>query len=73
MSLRKYWREAYLCAMMAIALSILAASAMSLQGLIGLAATAAGVFVGVLGIGLYDSWYDQLAKAKAKSNIKAKR
>jgi hypothetical protein len=73
MGLRKYWREAYLGAMMVISLSILIASAMSLQGLIGLATTATGVFVGVLGIGIYDTWYDQLAKAKSKSKLKAKR
>jgi hypothetical protein len=73
MGLRKYWREAYLGAMMVISLSILIASAMSLQGLIGLATTATGVFVGVLGIGIYDTWYDQLAKAESKSKLKAKR
>ncbi len=64
MSLRKYWREAYLTAMMAIALTILVASATTLTGLIGLATTAAGVFVGVLGIGMYDSWYESLARAE---------
>ncbi len=70
--MRKYWREAYLSVMMAISLSILVASAINLTGLIGLATTAAGVFVGVLGIGMYDSWYESLAKA-ASSKIKIKR
>ncbi len=68
--MRKYWREAYLTVMMAISLSILVASAVNLTGLIGLATTAAGVFVGVLGIGMYDSWYESLAKASTKINIK---
>ncbi len=68
--MRKYWREAYLTVMMAISLSILVASAINLTGLIGLATTAAGVFVGVLGIGMYDSWYESLAKANAKIKIK---
>ncbi len=66
MGLRKYWREAYLTAMMAISLTILVASATTLTGLIGLATTAAGVFVGVLGIGMYDSWYESLARAEVK-------
>ncbi len=68
--MRKYWREAYLTVMMAISLSILVASAVNLTGLIGLATTAAGVFVGVLGIGMYDSWYESLAKAGNKIKIK---
>ncbi len=68
--MRKYWREAYLTVMMAISLSILVASAVNLTGLIGLATTAAGVFVGVLGIGMYDSWYESLAKASSKIKIK---
>ncbi len=69
--MRKYWRELYLTAVMAIALTILVASAVTLTGLIGLATTAAGVFVGVLGIGMYDSWYETLAKTSAR--IKTKR
>ncbi len=68
--MRKYWREAYLSVMMAVSLSILVASAVNLTGLIGLATTAAGVFVGVLGIGMYDSWYESLAKASSKIKIK---
>ncbi len=68
--MRKYWREAYLATMMAISLSILVASAVNLTGLIGLATTAAGVFVGVLGIGMYDSWYESLEKANSKIKIK---
>ncbi len=68
--MRKYWREAYLTVMMAVSLSILIASAVNLTGLIGLATTAAGVFVGVLGIGMYDSWYESLAKAGSKIKIK---
>lgn len=73
MSPYKYRREIYLGAMMAISLSILIASAVSLQGLMGLATTAAGVFVGVLGVGIYDSWYDQLAKAEPKSKLRNRR
>ncbi len=69
--MRKYWRELYLTVMMAISLTILVASAVTLTGLIGLATTAAGVFVGVLGIGMYDSWYESLEKATTR--IKSKR
>ena len=68
--MRKYWREVYLTVMMAISISILVASALNLTGLIGLATTAAGVFVGVLGIGMYDSWYESLAKSSTKLKIK---
>ncbi len=68
--MRKYWREAYLTVMMTISLAILIASAVNLTGLIGLATTAAGVFVGVLGIGMYDSWYESLAKTESKIKIK---
>ncbi len=64
--MRKYWREIYLTTMMAISLAILIASAVNLTGLIGLATTAAGVFVGVLGIGMYDSWYESLAKVNTR-------
>ncbi|MGE5139832.1 MAG: hypothetical protein ACM3JD_10240 [Rudaea sp.] len=64
--MRKYWREIYLSVMMTISIAILIASALNLVGLVGLATTAAGVFVGVLGIGMYDSWYDSLAKVNSK-------
>lgn len=64
--MRKYWREIYLSVMMTISIAILIASALNLVGLIGLATTAAGVFVGVLGIGMYDSWYDSLARVNSK-------
>lgn len=67
MGLRKYWREVYLGAMMMVSLSILVASAITLTGLVGLATTAGGVLVGVLGIGMYDTWHDAL-----KSDVKTK-
>jgi hypothetical protein len=70
--MRKYWREAYLTAMMGISITILVASAVSLTGLVGLATTAGGVFVGVLGVGMYDSWYESLAKTAA-NKARAKR
>jgi hypothetical protein len=73
MRLRTYWREAFLTAVMGVSVSILLVSAVSLQGLSGLVTIAVGVFIGVLGIGIYDTWYDQLAKAKPKSKLKAKR
>ncbi len=60
--MRKYWREAYLIVMMALSLSILVASAVNLTGLMGLVMTAAGVFIGVLAIGMYDTWYKWLAR-----------
>jgi hypothetical protein len=72
MNLRKFWREIYLVAMMTIALSVLIASALTLQGLTGLAVTAGGVFFGVLGVGMYDTWYDQLAKANQKATAKVR-
>ena len=70
--MRKYWREAYLTAMMSVSLTVLAVSAVSLTGLVGLATTAAGVFIGVLGIGMYDSWYEALAKTPIKNNSRIK-
>lgn len=75
MHLRAYWREAFLASVMLVSIAILLISAFTLQGLTGLVTIAAGVFVGVLGIGLYDTWYEQLAKtaSKSKAKIKAKR
>lgn len=73
MHLRAYWREAFLASVMAVSISILLISAFTLQGLTGLVTIAAGVFVGVLGIGMYDTWYDQIAKTATKAKIKAKR
>ena len=71
--MRKYWRETYLCGMMAGSITILAVSALTLAGLTGLATTAAGVFVGVLGVGMYDSCYEALAQVTAKSDSRSKR
>ncbi|MGB8646237.1 MAG: hypothetical protein WCF84_13445 [Anaerolineae bacterium] len=68
--MQKYWREVYLSVMMVISLSILVASAVSLSDLAGLSTAAVGVFVGVLGVGMYDSWYESLAKANNKIKIK---
>jgi hypothetical protein len=73
MRLRVYWREAFLIAVMAVSISILLLSAVILQSLAGLVTIGVGVFIGVLGIGVYDAWYDRLAKANTKSKIKAKR
>ena len=70
MGLRKHWREVYLCAMMMASLTILTASAISLTGLVGLATTAGGVLVGVLGVGMYDTWHDALTKPGVKTKPK---
>jgi hypothetical protein len=68
MSLRKYWRELYLTAMVSIALAIIVASALLLADLLGLGVIATGVFISVLGVGFYDQWQDaELAKARVKS------
>ncbi len=67
MGLQKYRREAYLTAMMTIALSVIIGSAWGLDGLPGLVTTAAGVFVAVLGVGGYDSWYDKANVSKIRS------
>jgi hypothetical protein len=72
MQLRAYWREAFLIAMMVISIAILFVSA-NFQGLIGLATIGGGVFVGLLGIGTYDAWYNRLAKANSKPKLKSKR
>ena len=72
MRLRALWREAFLAAMMLASISVLSVS-IALQGLTGLITIGVGVFIGVLGIGTYDTWYDRLAKEKAKPKLRAKR
>jgi hypothetical protein len=72
MPLRAYWREAFLTAVMVVSVAILFISA-NFQGLIGLLTIGGGVFVGVLGIGTYDTWYNQLAKSNSKPKLKSKR
>ncbi len=58
MGLRKYWRELYLTAMMLVAYAVIIASGLTLRDLPGIVVTAAGVFVAVIGVGMYDQWYD---------------
>jgi hypothetical protein len=72
MRLRGYWREAFLIGVMLVSVTILIISA-NFQGLTGLLTVGGGVFVGVLGIGTYDTWYNQLAKANPKPKLKSKR
>lgn len=68
MRIRKYWHELYLTVMVTLSLSVISASALLLRGLPGLGMTAVGVFVSVLGVGLYDQWRDaELAKARVKT------
>jgi len=68
MRVRKYWRELYLSGMMFVAYAIIIASMIALRDLTSLAVTAAGVFVAVLGVGLYDQWHDaELAKARVRT------
>lgn len=70
MRMRAFWREASLAAVMVVSISILFGS-IAMQGLPGLVTIGVGVFVGVLGVGTYDTWYNRLAKEKAK--LRAKR
>jgi hypothetical protein len=62
MRLRKYWREAYLTAMMLLSYAIIIAAGITLRALPGLLVTAAGVFVAVIGVGLYDQWTESRAE-----------
>ncbi len=57
MDLRKYWREVYLTVMIAAALAVIAAAAYFFSNVQGLGITAVGVFIAVLGVGLYDEWH----------------
>lgn len=68
MSWRKYWREIYLTVMVSAALAIIVAAAFLFSDVTGLGVTAAGVFISVLGVGLYDQWHDaELAKARIRT------
>ncbi len=64
----KYRRELFLTVMVGIALTIIIAAAILLRDLTGLSVTAAGVFVAVIGVGLYDQWQDaELAREHVKN------
>ena len=68
MSRYKYWREAYLTAMMGVALTIIVAANYFFSADLGLGVIAAGVFVSVLGVGFYDQWHDaEMQKARVKT------
>lgn len=68
MPLRKYWRELYLTIMMLAAYSVIIGAMLILRDLPGLEMTAGGVFLAVLGVGLYDQWHEaELAKARIKT------
>ncbi|MBI4674222.1 MAG: hypothetical protein HY741_21470 [Chloroflexi bacterium] len=68
MQARKFWRELYLTVTVGIALILIVASALSLRDLVGLGVIAAGVFIAVLGVGMYDQWQDrELAKLPVKA------
>lgn len=68
MSLRKYWQELYLTAMVSVALAIIIGAALLLSDLTGLIVTAVGVFIAVLGVGFYDQWQDaELAKERVRT------
>ncbi len=68
MSMRKYWRELYLTLMVSAALVVIIAAVVFFSDLSGLGVTAGGVFIAVLGVGLYDQWHDaELAKARVKT------
>lgn len=70
MRLGKYWREAYLTLMVAIALAIILAAVVFFSDLAGLEVMAAGVFVAVLGVGLYDEWDKRLLQ---EARVKTRR
>jgi len=68
MRLRKYWRELYLTVMMLFAYAIIIGAAVNLTDLPGLSITAVGVFIAVLGVGLYDQWREaDPTQARAKN------
>jgi hypothetical protein len=68
MNFRKYWHELYLTAMVLTALVIVIGSAILLHDLPGLGLIAFGVFIAVLGVGLYDQWQDaELAKQRVRT------
>lgn len=68
MRLPKFWRELYLTVMMVLAYAIIITAAVILRDLPGLSITAVGVFIAVLGVGLYDQWSDaELARARVKT------
>jgi hypothetical protein len=68
MNLRKYWRELYLTVMVSTAITIIVAACFFFREDLGLGVIASGVFVSVLGVGLYDQWQDaELAKVQNKS------
>jgi hypothetical protein len=67
MRVRKFWRELYLTLMVGAALAIIVSGAILFENLTGLGVTAVGVFVAVLGVGVYDQWQDtELAKIEVK-------
>ncbi len=68
MPIRKFWRELYLTVTVGTALVVIIVSVASFRDLIGLIVIAAGVFIAVLGVGMYDQWRDrELAKFPAKT------
>lgn len=68
MLIRKFWRELYLTVTVGIALVLIITSVVSFRDLIGLGVIAAGVFIAVLGVGMYDQWQArELAKLPAKT------
>ncbi len=68
MFLRKFWREVYLTLMVIVALVVIVSAALSFPNLTGLGVIAVGVFISVLGVGMYDQWHDaELGKARVRS------
>lgn len=67
MRLFRTWREYYMTAMVGLALTIIISSPILLTELPGLIMIAIGVFIAVLGIGLYDQWQAADTQTDAKS------
>jgi hypothetical protein len=70
MQVRKLWREIYLGLMMACAYATIGIAAVAFRDLEGLVLTAIGVFIAVLGTGLYDEWTD---RKPTKPDLKIRR
>lgn len=74
MQVRKYWQELYLTVTVGIALALIIASALGFRELTGLGVIAVGVFIAVLGVGVYDQWQDrELAKIAVKERSSRRR
>ncbi len=64
---RKNWREIYLTLSVSVSITIILAATYFFSDLTSLGIIAVGVFVSVLGVGMYDQQQAALAKAQVKT------